>query len=81
MDAVENAPETVTQITEEELQTCATHASELDQDEKIALIEALVFASGEPLGAARLCEITGFSEDEVQDLAAKAAARCVASGA
>lgn len=64
-EEIENQPEN-----QEEAQTeapSAPPAEELDASEKVALVEALVFAHGEPLSLETLSEVTRLNEIEVRE--------------
>lgn len=43
-------------------------AIEFEPEQKAALIEAILFANGEPLGVSRIRQVTGLPEKEVQDI-------------
>ena len=48
-------------------QTVKIDKPELDQTQKVALVEALLFACGEPLTVELIAQVTGLTEDEIQD--------------
>lgn len=71
---------TVVEDDTEDLQAAPTEARpELEPDECEALVEALIFAAGEPLSVERICSISKLSVEQVQEIIARLTERYLAA--